>query len=278
MISLGTELLVSQGLVDKKLESKMSIPSMKGSFELPIKYGYSLIVQDEQGNSFHLMHPHQDLLNAVNKELFSIEESKSEYALISNMETVLNAIWDSTLQESDNVLIIGFGNLGSLLASTLRISKNIEADIYEVNEYRKSRLQELKFNNIELNTQKKYNKIFHTTATSEGLNTAIKMADFEGRIIELSWYGNKISNLKLGEEFHYNRLQLMSSQVSHVSQTVRQTIGYKERKTIAYELLKHESYKQLITEIPFSEGAEFFNQARKGKHPEGLIYVFNYNK
>ena len=49
MISTGTERLVASGQVGKAFEGYMSVPHMQGSFDLPIHYGYSLIVEDSNG-------------------------------------------------------------------------------------------------------------------------------------------------------------------------------------------------------------------------------------
>ena len=64
------------------------------------------------------MHPHQSICEVAETEIFVLPDdlSPAKATLISNMETVINAIWDSELGENEKVLIAGFGNIGGLLA------------------------------------------------------------------------------------------------------------------------------------------------------------------
>ena len=59
--------------------------------------------------------------------------------------------------------------------------------------------------------------VFHTSASEAGLATALRLAAFEGTVLELSWYGAKDVKVPLGGAFHSQRLKLVSSQVGHVA-------------------------------------------------------------
>ena len=48
------------------------------------------------------------------------------------------------------------------------------------------------------------------------LATALALAGAEARVIELSWYGDQLVQLPLGQAFHPGRLTLKSSQVGQL--------------------------------------------------------------
>ena len=276
MISTGTERLIACGTVDQTFHEKMKVPYQAGNFNFPIKYGYSLIVEDEKGNYGHIMHPHQDEIDVSKASIFWARENitPTRFALISNMETVLNAIWDSELQGDETIAICGFGNIGALLANTLRIHKGIEASIIEKNPWRIDKAISLEWKVVESGV---YDIIFHTTATESGLQFCINHLTFEGKLIEMSWYGSKKINLELGREFHYNRLKLISSQVSNIPGHMKSLHTYDSRKKLAFEILKNDSFEALIThKIPFRDTPAFFNKLRVGDEDDGLIYLIEY--
>jgi len=277
MISTGTERMVASGLVDDAFQGKMKVPHQMGSFNLPIKYGYSLIVEDDNGKFGHLMHPHQDQVDVNKSDVFWIDNEipAHRFALISNIETIVNAIWDSNPSKTDKIAICGFGNIGSLLANTLRTRHEINSTIIEKDSWRISKAKELGWNIHE--DDQNYDIIYHTTATESGLQFCIDHLDFEGKVIELSWYGNKKVNINLGRDFHYNRLKIISSQVSHIPGHLQQTYTYGSRKKLALDILQDNSFDDLITHrIPFSDTPDFFKDLRKGRVGDGLIYLIEY--
>jgi len=276
MISTGTERLIASGLVDRAFQEKMSVPYQEGSFDFPIKYGYSLIVEGASGQLGHLMHPHQNKLHVDENSIFWIDEDipAPRFALISNIETVLNAIWDSGPKQSDKIGICGFGNIGSLLANTLRTHYNIEAVIIEKNEWRKEKAEALGW---KVYDDEDFDIIYHTTASEGGLQFCIDHLNYEGKLIELSWYGNKAVQINLGKNFHYNRLEIISSQVSQIPGHMKEEHNYATRKKLALEILKDDSFDDLITNrISFEDTPLFFENLRKGNIENGLIYIIEY--
>lgn len=277
MISTGTERLVASGTLDQHFESRMSVPYMDGSFTLPIKYGYSLIVKNQKGKLGHVMHPHQDAIQLDEDQIYWVDENipATRLSLISNMETVINAIWDAHPTKDQKIAICGFGNIGSLLANTLSVHYNINPHIVEIDPYRVSKAVELGFQGD--NTEE-YDIIFHTTASGPALQSCIDRLSFEGKLIELSWYGSKKVSLRLGEKFHYKRLQLVSSQVSQIpGHKPKET--YLSRKNLALSYLQDDSYDRLITHtFLMGESPEFYHQLRNGNQPNGLIYIIDYLK
>lgn len=277
MISTGTERLIATGMVDHHFQKQMSVPYMDGNFDLPIKYGYSLIVMDEQKRIGHLMHPHQSHVEVEADKIFWTKEDITPHrlSLISNMETVINAIWDSEASANDKVAICGFGNIGSLLANTLKVHYDIDPVIFEQDEWRMQKAQALGFS---MASGDDYDTIYHTTSTEAGLQWCINNAATEANIIELSWYGNKRVNLELGRAFHYKRLNIKSSQVSLIPKHKKEET-YLSRKNLALKLLKHESFDRLITNVlSIDEVPHFFEKLRVHQQEPGLIYIIDYLK
>ena len=115
----------------------MQVPYMQGSFALPISYGYSIILEDETQRRFHCMHPHASLCQVKDEDLFPIPVGMDprKAALASNMETALNAIWDAGEIDGKEVLICGYGLIGSLIAHLCRLG-NADVSILEKNSNR----------------------------------------------------------------------------------------------------------------------------------------------
>ena len=276
LISTGSERLVASGKVPLGLENQMQVPYMEGNFALPIKYGYSMIAKSAEGNYFHIMHPHQDIIAVDATHLYQLPDDVPVHrlALISNMETIINAIWDAYPSKEHKIAVCGFGNIGSLLATTLRVHFGIEADIIEQNTWRKAKAEQLNWNT---ETDTDYDIIFHTTATGKGLQYCIDHLNIEGKVIELSWYGDRKVELSLGATFHYKRLQIISSQVSSIPKSKQANYNYKTRKDLAIQWLRDDSYDQLISDfISFKDAPAFFEALRKNKQGNGLIWMIEY--
>ncbi|MFB9076182.1 hypothetical protein ACFFLS_05445 [Flavobacterium procerum] len=277
-ISLGTEKLVANGEIPIDLYTKMKVNYMQGSFDFPIKYGYSLVGETEDHRWAHLMHPHQNQI-MVNEEdcyFFSDENINPLVATqFSNLETVINAIWASKVKKTDTVLVCGAGSVGVLLAQTIK--KHIGATVFvaETNPIKKEKLKQSGFelcaNNLE------YDIAFNVSANQKGLQYCIDHTIEEGKIIELSWYGNNPVLLYLGGNFHYKRLQIISSQVSSIPFDKKEKYNFFTRKQLVENLLKTVDYEFFISNvIPFDDLPHYFAQIRKNKLNDDFITVVKY--
>jgi threonine dehydrogenase-like Zn-dependent dehydrogenase len=90
--------------------------------------------------------------------------------------------------------------------------------------------------------------VFHASASAAGLNSAIDCAGLEGTIIELSWYGDRAVEARLGGAFHSRRLKLVSSQVGQVSPGRRPRWDYGRRMDAALRLLDQPALDRLVAE------------------------------
>ncbi len=274
LISLGTERTIALGKVPPPLFESMKVPYMEGNFTFPVKYGYSLVGVVKEGptqlleKAVHLMHPHQDYCRVQATDLFLIPKAipLKRATLASNMETAVNAVWDSQISLGDRVLVVGFGLIGSLVALLAKQLPGVEVQITETNELRKQKAQELKFAVINDLEKDRYDIAFHTSGTAQGLQTAIDAVGMEGRIVELSWYGDKTVELNLGTQFHTLRKKIVSSQVSSIPANKRHRWNYHRRKQTVFKLLENPIYDQLLdAEIPFFQTPQVFHQIRTGQ-------------
>lgn len=273
-ISSGTEVLVAKGFVPSMLKENMKVNYMAGSFDFPIKYGYSLVGETEDGRYVHLMHPHQDKLFVREADLFSIPACLplKRATLLSNMETAINAVWDAQLRGNEKILIIGFGGIGALLALTLKHHTGTNPSILELDEIKLKKAKELGF----LMGSGNYDVIFHTSTSNTGLQFAIDHVRKNGSVIELSWYGDKKLNLHLGGNFHYNRVKLISSQVSTVS-PFAPVEGYRARKEIACQILLNDAFDEIISnEVHFDDTPAYFDNLKTTGNNSELATIIIY--
>ena len=284
LVSTGTERLVATGQVPPTLHQSMQVPGMGGSFNFPIKYGYSLVGKvmskgELHRKVVHLLYPHQNTLITDNQSITIIPEiiPPKRAALMSNLETAVNAIWDAKISIGDKVLICGFGVIGALVAAVLSMMPAVTISIIEKEGYRIRLAKQMGFqvNNFTRGTP---DVSIHTSGTSDGLQTCIEAVGMQGKIIELSWYGTNSVTLYLGADFHYQRKQIISSQVAHIPFSKSARWGYQRRKATVLDLLKNPIFDTILTnEIPFEDTPAFFNALREGKiNNRGLGWVIRY--
>lgn len=258
---------------------------MGGDFSFPVKYGYSLVGRVITENHpyvdkvVHLLHPHQAECVVASQDLFVVPDEipPSRATLASNLETALNAVWDGQISIGDKVLVIGFGIIGSLVARVLSMIGAVEVVVQDIDLRRQYLAEQMGFWTQDKGTEGiSYDAVFHTSASEEGLQAAIDQVGFEGKIIELSWYGNKSVSLQLGGDFHSQRKQLISSQVSHLPPYHSRRWNYRRRKEVVFELLKQPAFDQHLTaEIAFEELPNVFTQLREGTNKE-FAWVVKY--
>ncbi len=281
LISLGTELLVARGQIPLDMHSHMRVPYMEGEFIFPVKYGYSLVGEiTGKGTLGHLMHPHQTECRIGIDDFFEIPPGipPKRATLAANLETALNGIWDGGVRPGERIVIVGFGMIGSLIA---RIAANIpgtQVEILETNESRRAYAEQFGFSLLEDPSAaiEPFDIAFHSSATQKGLQTAIDLVGLEGRVVEMSWYGDRQVSLNLGGEFHLLRKHIISTQVSRIPATMTARWDLHRRKKVVFDLLRDPAYDQHIThEVTLEEAAELFNAWRLHP-PEGLGYCIVY--
>ncbi len=265
-VSRGTERLVCEGRVPLAEFERMRAPLQDGSFPFPVKYGYCAVglVEDGPreilGKPVFSLHPHQDCFVAPASMLRVLPEGlpSRRAALAANMETALNAVWDSGAGPGDRIAIVGCGLVGLLVTYICAGLPGADVVACDIDASRSSIVRSFGARFSAPDTiADDADIVFHASASASGLATAIGAAGFEGKVVELSWYGEGAVAAPLGGAFHSRRLQLISSQVGSVSPIRRPRWDYARRLGKALDLLRDERLDALITdEIEFEDAPE----------------------
>jgi NADPH:quinone reductase-like Zn-dependent oxidoreductase len=256
-ISRGTERLVLGGAIGRSEWERMRCPMQEGEFPFPVKYGYCAagIVEegpaDLLGRCVFCLHPHQDLFQVPADRLALVPEKvpPRRATLAANMETALNALWDSGAGPADRVVVVGAGVVGLLVAALAARLPGATVTAVDAEEGRRPLAEALgaAFATPE-RAPGEADIVFHASASGAGLDTAIGCAGLEGTVVEMSWYGDKPVSVGLGGAFHSRRLKLVSSQVGQVSPGRRPRWGYRRRMQAALGLLDLPALDRLVAE------------------------------
>lgn len=265
-ISRGTERLVANGEVPESEWTRMRAPLQAGDFPYPVKYGYSatgVVTSGSDaltGKNVFCLHPHQDHFQVAEPMLAVLPANVplKRGTLAANMETALNAHWDAGTMPGDRVLVVGAGVVGLLTAHLASRIAGADVAITDIDNGRADIAAALGLRFVALDNVPTDNRIaFHTTASGAGLETAINASAFEGRIIEMSWFGSRAASVRLGGAFHSRRLQILSSQVGHIAPGQRATVSHHQRLQKAIALLDDARLDALVTdEIAFEDVAQ----------------------
>ncbi len=284
-VSVGTERLVGRGHVSVESAASMACRGMQGSFALPILYGYSFVGVagdgPDSGRRAFVMRPHQCQAIVARSELHWLpdEVSSSMATLFPNMETARNAVWDAELGGGEAVAVIGAGAIGLLVAFVLSKEHGRPVVMVECDPERRRMAQAVPWIDIVMDPAEvdsgSFAVAFHASATSTGLQLSIDAVGFEGRVLELSWYGDQSVTLQLGHSFHYQRKRIVASQVSTVASSHR-SLGYPARATEVMKLLADSQLGALLgNEIAFADLPETFASIYAGQSSV-LCPVVNY--
>jgi NADPH:quinone reductase-like Zn-dependent oxidoreductase len=244
-LSRVTERLVFSGRVPPAEFERMRAPYMGGSFPFPVKYGYATVGRVEHGppelkdRVVFALHPHQTAFTLPAAAVIPIPHGlpPARAVLAANMETALNATWDGEAEKARRIAVVGAGVLGLLVARLcVRLGRDVTVVDIEPARGDVARRLGAAFATPDAAPQG-CDLVFHTSASEVGLATALRLAAFEGTVLELSWYGSREIKVPLGGAFHSQRLKLVSSQVGHVAASHRATWTHRRRLEEALRLL-----------------------------------------
>jgi threonine dehydrogenase-like Zn-dependent dehydrogenase len=262
-VSRGTERLVLHGKVAQSEWQRMRAPLQVGAFPFPVKYGYCTTGRVEAGaaellgRTVFVLHPHQERFVVPAALAVPVPDGvpARRATLAANMETALNAVWDSGAGPADSIVVVGGGIVGLLVGYIASWLPGAEVTLVDTDAAREPLAQALGIGFAEPQAAPKdADVVFHTTATAAGLDTAIEAAGLEATVVELSWFGDGAVPVKLGGAFHSRRLKLVSSQVGQVSPGRRPRWDHRRRAEAALRLLGDDTLDALLTqEIAFED-------------------------
>ena len=130
--------------------------------------------------------------------------------LAANMETALNILWDSGASAGDRIAVVGAGTVGALAAWLCARLPGTEVTLVDINPERAALAAALGcgFAMPEA-APGDCDVAIHTSASGEGLATALAAAGLEAAVVEASWYGDRPPTVGLGGAFHSRRLRLV---------------------------------------------------------------------
>ena len=284
-ISYGTEKLVHSGKVPNSQKNLMKCPYQEGDFGNDIKYGYinvgKVVDGDESylGSNIFSLYPHQDFYKIPYNEVLIIPDKipLTRCLLIPNLETAINAIWDTLPSAGDRILVIGAGIVGLLTAYLINKIPGVNLFIVDKDSSKSKIAKKLGIKFLDT-IPKKFNArfIYECTGDHRVLNSIRNNITVNSTICVLSWYGDKKSEIALGENFFSKRAKLIMSQVSKISPT-RFDLTNQDRRKIALDILEASNDLDYLVEkkyVNFDHLDEFFSNRKN--HNNFLCKVVKY--
>ncbi|WP_117214597.1 zinc-dependent alcohol dehydrogenase [Allorhizocola rhizosphaerae] len=282
-ISRGTETLVFRGEVPQSQWGVMRAPFQEGDFPGPVKYGYLNVgvVQDGPpdllGCEVFCLYPHQTAYVVPAGAVSVLPEGvpAGRAVLAGTVETAVNALWDAAPLIGDRVTVVGGGMVGCSVAALLARFPGVSVELVDVNPARVGvaralgvpfALPEAALHGRDL--------VVHASATAAGLQLSLELLAPEGRVVELSWYGDREVGLRLGGAFHSRRLSIRGSQVGTVARPDR---TFAQRLALALDLLRDPVFDALITgQSPFDQLPDVLAAMAAGDR-DSLCHLITYD-
>jgi 2-desacetyl-2-hydroxyethyl bacteriochlorophyllide A dehydrogenase len=280
-LSQGTEMLVYRGEVPADLP--LDLPTLAGSFGLPIKYGYATLgrvldtgasVEDlVPGDLVFVHHPHQDVfvVPATMPVRLSDELDPLLGLFVANLETAVNIVHDTPLRLGETALIFGQGVVGLLVAQLLRLAGAGRVLVVDPLKKRRDLARAVGVDETFESGEDLPERVLETTSgrgadvavevsgSGAALQAAIEAVAVEGTVVAASWYGAKPVALSLGGHFHRGRVRLRSSQVGRMSPDLGSRWDLARRMETVLGLLPRLHLKELISHrFPFEDAPEAY--------------------
>lgn len=295
-ISSGTELLIYRDEAPTGITADSSLDTLNGDLSYPLRYGYSLVgtvtdtgsgVDDAwAGREVIAFHPHQTRFTVTTDSLTPLPPDLDRRAgtLFPSVETATNFLLDGAPKVGERVVVFGAGVIG---LCTTRLLAEFPLDSLVVVEPRSSRRElarafgadetippeevDALFDSVE-GDHGSADLVYELSGRPEVLNDAIDVVGYDGRIVVGSWYGSKRSALNLGESFHRDRIDIVSSQVSTIDPTLRGRWSKERRTQVSLDNLRLIDHESLITDVvPFERARNAYEQL--DETGEGTIQV-----
>jgi threonine dehydrogenase-like Zn-dependent dehydrogenase len=284
-ISRGTETLVFRGEVPASQHALMRAPFQEGDFPGPVKYGYLNVGVVEQGpekllgRKVFCLYPHQSAYVVPVDAVVAIPDTvpPARAVLAGTVETAVNAAGDAAPLVGDRITVVGAGMVGCCVAAVLARLPGASVQLVDVNPERARVAAAL---GVDFATPEHAERgrdvVFHASATAAGLQLCLELLGREGRVTELSWYGDREVTLRLGGSFHSGRLSIHASQVGMVAPARRANRTYAQRLALALALLGDPAYDALLSgESSFEQLPDVLAAFSAGTHP-ALAHLITY--
>jgi 2-desacetyl-2-hydroxyethyl bacteriochlorophyllide A dehydrogenase len=283
-ISHGTEMLVYRGQVPP--DTTLDLPTLAGSFDFPIKYGYASVgtvleigsavpgevPEPRPGDRVFCLHPHQTAY-VVPAELAwrlpdDLDPERAVFA--ANVETALNVLLDTPVRLCERAAVFGQGTVGLLIGLLAR--RNGAGRVAVVDPFERRRALALSLGAYAALDPAdaapdalsdvlggRPDLVYEASGSSTALQAAIEAVADEGTVTVCSWYGTRTAPLMLGGQFHRGRIHLRSSQVGRIAPELGGRWGYSRRRQAVLALLSELPLERLISHrFAFEEAPEAY--------------------
>ncbi|HEX2308694.1 MAG TPA: zinc-binding alcohol dehydrogenase [Jatrophihabitantaceae bacterium] len=274
-VSRGTETLVFRGGVPTSQYADMRAPFQDGDFPGPVKYGYLNVGVVEhgptplRGRTVFCLYPHQTAYVVPSRSVVVVPyEVPAERAVLAGtVETAVNALWDAPPLVGDRVAVVGAGMVGCCVARLVARIPGVQVTLVDVDAARAEVAATLGAEFAEPDAAPGgRDLVFHTSASSAGLQRSLELLRPEGIVVDLSWYGDAEVTLSLGGAFHSQRLGIRASQVGRVAPARRDTRTTTDRLELALDLLRDPAFDVLLTGAsPFEELPDVMGRLAAGQ-------------
>lgn len=276
-ISAGTERLVLRGDVPLEARGLMALPSMRGTFEFPISYGYATIgvvdavglgvAADLIGQRVFALHPHQDVIITDVTALRPVPTDlpSERLVLAPSVETALNVLWDAGIALGDRVVVVGMGVVGLMIVRLAVRAGAASVAFIERAPERASLAASFGGTGATSADIEAADILIDASGAPAALAMLVDGAGLEARVVAASWYGTKGVPLPLGGRFHPNRVTLRSSQVSHMASCHLSRWTYERRWALVGNLLDDPLLDRLLApSTPLSEAPAVYSELAAG--------------
>ena len=303
-ISHGTEMNVYRGdapmwQLKRDRRTRLFVESEEPQWDYPLRYGYACVgvvtevgsdvTEFAEGDVVFSFAPHQSAHVLSAGSVSKLPEGIDPRAgvLTAVLNTTFNGILDADLHLGECVVVFGQGVLGQLTVQWAKLSGAspvIAVDLIEKRLEISKRVSgaDLVFNAGEvkdiamavraLTDNRGADVVFEFSASDRALNEAVRTVCYNGKVIVMSWYAGALANVYPGAEFHHNRIQLISSQISGISPELSHRWTAARRMDAVLSLMPKLNLDGLITDVVDLEGAAAAYEMID-KRPEGILQV-----
>jgi 2-desacetyl-2-hydroxyethyl bacteriochlorophyllide A dehydrogenase len=285
-ISHGTEMLVFRGQVPDGLE--LDLPTLRGSFAFPIKYGYASVGQVTEtgprvralavGDLVFVHHPHQTeyVVHETMPVRLPASLDPERGVFLANVETATNVVLDAAPRLAERVIVFGQGVVGLLITQLLR--RTGVGHITVVDPIARRRDLAARVGADSALTPDvdvaglDCDLAIEVSGNPAALDRALTSVAFGATVVVCSWYGTKPVPLLLGGPFHRRRLRVVSSQVSTIDAALQPRWSRERRLAVACDLLPNLALQPLISHrFVLERAAEAYRLV--DEHPEETVQV-----
>ena len=285
-ISTGTEMAAYRGTSplsrfdeDRRLFVKDAVP-----LSYPLSYAYESVGEVVEVGDGVGRFKVGDLVGTLwgHQDIYVIGEGDT-YLLDRNMDprrgvflalggVALNGILDGAINLGETVVIFGLGVIGQMLVQMLRMSgattivavdpigarrelaRRAGADVLIDPSATKDVAAQVR----ETTENRGADVAFEASGASAALHEAIRTVGYDGKVVAMSFYQGESRGLFLGEEFHFNRVRVISDQGGRTSPALPLWSIKRARETICRLLPKLDLDGMITHEFPFEKAADAY--------------------